>query len=308
MPKHTPHPITGLVPAVLTPFDSGGALNLAAVERVAETLLADGLQAVFVGGTTGEFSSLTIPERMALARRWLEVARGTSLRILVHVGSNSLAEARQLAADAEAVGAAAIATVAPSYVKPRSIDALVGWCAELAAAASSTPFYFYDIPSMTGVSFPMPEFLETAADQIPTLAGLKFTNSDLMAFQRLLRLRDGGFDVVWGFDEYMLAAWVLGAQGAVGSTYNFAAPLYHRIIAAVGVADLAAARDAQFQSVRLIGLMIRYGFLAAAKEVMRVRGIDLGCVRLPNLNLNADQTRSFRHELEEIGFAAMISG
>src|SRR5438067_649712 len=84
-------------------------------------------------------------------------------------------------------------------------------------------------------------------DRIPNLAGLKFTNSDLATFQRLLRLRDGRFDVVWGFDEYLLAALALGAEGAVGSTYNFAAPLYHRIIAALAKGDLAAARAEQFR-------------------------------------------------------------
>src|SRR4051812_10947067 len=155
-------PLTGLVPAVLTPFDAAGELNLAAVERQAELLLRDGVSAVFVGGTTGEFSSMTVDERKALARRWAEVARG-SLRVVVHVGSNCLAESKALAAGAQKHGAAAVATVAPSYVKPQTVEQLVGWCAELSRAAPATPFYFYDIPSMTGVSLPMPEFLDLAA-------------------------------------------------------------------------------------------------------------------------------------------------
>ncbi len=172
-------------------------------------------------------------------------------------------------------------------------------------AAPTTPFYFYDIPIMTGVGFPMTEFLEAALDRIPALAGLKFTNSDLMTFQRLLRLRDGAFDVVWGFDEYLLAALVLGAEGAVGSTYNFAAPLYHRVIAAVRAGDLARARDEQYRSVQLIELMIRFGFLASAKEAMRIRGVDLGPVRAPNANLTLEQVIGLQRELDEIGFGEM---
>ena len=298
MPKLVPHPLVGLTPAVLTPFDAAGGLNLAAVERQAEMLLADGVRSVFVGGTTGEFSSLSVPEREALAGRWFDVARGTALRVVVHVGANALPDARHLAAHAERHGAAAVAAVAPSYVKPKTPAALTDWCRAVAAAAPGTPFYFYDIPAFTGVSLPMPEFFEQFADGIPTLAGVKFSNPDLMAFQRLVHLRGGRFDVVWGFDEYLLAALVLGGEGAVGATYNFAAPLYQRVVDGVRSGDLAAARAAQFRAVELITLLYRYGFLAACKELMRARGLDLGPVRPPQTGLNAAEARAFREELE----------
>lgn len=306
MPKRTPHPLTGLIPAVLTPFDARGGLNLAAVEKQVELLLGDGVAAAFVGGTTGEFSSMTVPERTALARRWLEVAKGTPLRVVVHVGANALPDSEALAADAQAHGAAAVATVAPNYMKPKTPGQLADWCRAVAAAAPATPFYFYDIPLMTGVSFPMPAFLEQYADTIPSLAGLKFTNSDLMALQQLFHLDGGRFDVVWGFDEYLLAAVALGAEGAVGSTYNVAAPLYRRIIDAVKAGDLAAARADQFRSVQLIALLYRYGFLAAAKEAMRARGVDLGPVRQPNANLTPDQAAAVRRELEAWGLAGKV--
>jgi N-acetylneuraminate lyase len=297
-------PLIGLVPAALTPFDSHGELNLHAVEKQVEMFLADGVSASFVAGTTGEFSSLSVAERQALTTRWCEVCRGTKLRVVVHVGANALADAKALARHAEAHGAAAIATVAPNYVKPRTVAQLAEWCAALAAAAPRTPFYFYDIPAMTGVTLPMPEFLANYAKQIPTLAGLKFTNSDLMAFQQLRHIENGRFDVVWGFDEYLLAAAALGAKGAVGSTYNFAAPLYQRILAAVEKGDLAAGRADQYRSVQLIALMQRHGFLAAAKEAMRIRGLDLGPVRSPNPNMTPEQAKSCSAELEAWGVRA----
>ena len=256
-----PHtPLTGLIPATLTPFDPAGELNLAAVEPHAELLAGDGVSAVFVGGTTGEFTALTFEERQSLLKKWAAVARG-SLRVIAHVGANSLHEARALAAQAEELKVSGVAAVAPSYFKPRSVDALVAWCVELAVAAPGTPFYFYDIPSTTGVLLPMPEFLEQAADRIPTFAGVKFSNPDLMAFQRLVNARGGRFDVLFGIDEYLLAAVVLGGQGAVGSSYNFAAPLYHRMLGALKRGDLAAARADQFRSVELIGTLFRFGYL-----------------------------------------------
>ncbi len=239
--------IRGLVAATHTPFHADGELNLAAIERQAEHLLRDGVRAAFIGGTTGECHSLTIAERLALAGRWAEVSRGTDLRLVVHVGSNCLADARELAVQARSLGVAAIAALAPSYFKPGSVDALIDCCTEIARAAPDLPFYFYDIPSMTGVRLPMPEFLAKAADRVPTLAGLKFTNPDLASFQACLRAGDGRFDILWGVDEYLLAALALGAEGAVGSTYNFAAPIYRRLIDAFLRGDLADGQDRAIQ-------------------------------------------------------------
>ncbi|HEY1187129.1 MAG TPA: dihydrodipicolinate synthase family protein, partial [Gemmata sp.] len=262
MRAHTP--FVGLVPAVLTPFDAAGALNLAAVESHAELLARDGVAGVFVGGTTGEFSSLTFDERLSLAARWAEVVKGTPTRLVVHVGANCLADAKRLAEQANRLGAAAIAAVAPSYFKPKSLDVLIQWCEELAAAAPDTPFYFYDIPVLTGVAFPMADFLEQAPAHIPTLAGVKFTNPDLMTFQRLLRAGGGRFDVLFGMDEQLLTAVALGASGAVGSGYNFATPLYNRLLAAARANDFETARAEQYKGVELVAVLMRYGYLAAA--------------------------------------------
>ncbi|MBA4188491.1 MAG: N-acetylneuraminate lyase [Planctomycetaceae bacterium] len=302
MIAHTP--FVGLVPASLTPFTPAGELNLAAVEKQAELFVRDQVAGVFAGGTTGEFSSLTFAERDALTIRWAEVLKGTPVRLLVHVGSNCLAESRALAARAESLGAAAVAMVCPSYLKPRSPEMVIECCRDVANAAPNTPFYFYDIPVLTGVTFPVADWIEAAAERIPSLVGVKFTNPDLMTFQRLMRVCGGQLDVLFGMDEQLLAAASLGCRGAVGSGYNFASPLYHRLLAAVDRGDFAAARDLQFQGVELVALMFRTGYMAAAKELMRMRGVDLGPVRLPLPNITPEQTAAFRSEFERLGGAA----
>jgi N-acetylneuraminate lyase len=297
-------PFVGLVPATLTPFTASGELDLAPVEKQAELLVRDGISAAFVGGTTGEFSSLTLDERLALAKRWAEVLKGTPVRLVVHVGANCLAESRRLAAQAESLGAAAVAMVSPNYFKPKSAEVLIDCCADVAKAAPRTPFYFYDIPSMTGVTFNVADWIDAAAEHIPNLAGVKFTNPDLMTYQRLLRAGGGRFDVLFGMDEQLLAAAALGGRGAVGSGYNFAAPLFHRILAAAAKGDFESARADQFRAVQLIVLMFRLGYLACAKELMRTRGADLGPVRLPQTNLTPEQLATLHRELEQIGGAA----
>lgn len=296
------HPLHGLVPAVHTPFHDDGSLHLAMVERQAAHLLANDIRTTFIGGSTGESHSLTLEERKLLATRWAEVVRGTSLKLVVHVGSNCLSDARTLAAQAEQLGAVAISALAPSYFRPRDLDALVACCAEIAGAAPATPFYFYDIPVLTGVVFSMPDFLARAGERVPTLAGIKFTNSDLMSYQLCRHAQGGRFDIPYGTDEWLLAALALGAKGAVGSSFNFGAPLYQRMIRAFEHGDLETARQEQFRSVQLIKALAARGYMASAKALMAMLGVDVGPPRLPNSQLSAEQILSLRAELEQIGF------
>jgi N-acetylneuraminate lyase len=299
--------LIGLTAATHTPFHRDGSLNLAVVEQQAAHLLAQQVTTVFIGGSTGESHSLSLDERRALSQRWSEVARGTALRVVVHVGSNCLTDAKALAAQAQQLGAVAISALAPSYFKPRSLDALVACAADIAAAAPTTPFYFYDIPVLTGVNFSMPEFLTLAQERIPTLAGIKFTNPDLMAFQLCFRADGGRWDVPFGCDEFLLAALALGAKGAVGSSFNFAAPVYQRLILAFERGDITTARDQQFQSVRLIQLLASYGYMGAAKAVMSMLGVPVGPARLPNGNLSAEQVTELRAKLDALGFFEWVA-
>ena len=295
-------PLTGLVAAAHTPFKADGTLNLAVVEQQAAHLIKNKVATVFVGGSTGESHSLALDERRQLAERWSAVTRGTPLGLVVHIGSNCLADARTLAVQAQQLGAQAIAMLSPSYFKPRDLTALIGCCAEVAAAAPETPFYFYDIPSMTGTNFSMPDFLAQAPEKIPTLAGLKYTNSNLMDYQLCLHAEGGRFDIAYGCDEWILAALALGAKGGVGSSYNFAAPVYQRLFAAFAAGDLAVAQAEQFRAVQLIRLLASFGFMGASKAVMTMLGVDVGPARLPNGTLTAGQIQKLRTELEQLVF------
>jgi N-acetylneuraminate lyase len=307
MPLKPAHPLHGLVVAAHTPFHADGSLNLAAVEKQAAHYLRHDLTRVFAGGTTGECHSLTLEERRALAQRWSEVIRGTTLKLVLHVGSNCLEDCRELAAQAQKIGAAAVAAFAPGYFKPRDLDTLVAWCAEVAGAAPEIPFYFYDIPALTGVNFPMPDFLARGSSRIPTLAGIKFTNPDLLAYQFVLRADDGAWDVPFGLDEHLLGALAMGARGAVGSGYSFAAPIYTRLLSAFRAGDLVRAREEQFRGAQLVQALSGLGYLGASKALMEMLGVPVGMARLPNTNPAADQLTALRGRLEKLGFFEWIA-
>jgi N-acetylneuraminate lyase len=180
---------------------------------------------------------------------------------------------------------------------------LVASCAMVAKAAPRTPFYYYDIPGMTGISgFPVDEFLKAASPLIPNLAGVKYSNPDLDAMRRAQLLEGGRFDLPYGIDERFLLALRAGATAGVGSTYNFnAGPLLRTIAAhAKGNATLAEAEQAKVQPV--VDILAKRGYMGAAKALMGHLGVPLGPARLPNGNPDAAETKKMIGELDAIGF------
>ena len=123
-----------------------------------------------------------------------------------------------------------------------------------------------------------------------------------MAYQFCLRLGGGHWDLPFGVDEHFLGALAMGARGAVGSGFNFAAPIYRRLLAAFGRGDLEAARVEQFRGAQLVQVLVRYGYMGGAKAVMEMLGVPVGPARLPNTSLDVAQKARLRAELETLGF------
>jgi N-acetylneuraminate lyase len=298
-----PGVLTGLIPACHTPYSRDGQLDLAIVERQAALFREMGLRGVFVAGTTGEFASLTLDERKRLCERWIEVA-GDSMRVAVHVGDNCQLNAIELAAHARSAGVAAVALAPPSYFKPATVQDLVEYCVRIAAEVEPLPFYYYHIPCMSGVRLSMTEFLYEARFRIPNLRGLKFSHDDLVDLQGCVAFERGAYDVLFGFDESLLAGLCLGARGAVGCSYNFAGRHYQRLIRAFESGDLAAARAAQAQASDMVKTLASFGFIAASKMVMAQLGVDCGPVRPPLRNLTPPQVDALVGKLTSFdGFA-----
>ena len=182
-------PLHEFVAATHSPFRADGALALEVIPIQAAFLAANGVRTVFVSGTTGECHSMTCDERVALSEAWAAAGPAHGLQVIAHVGSHAIEDARRLARTAGTLGLSGISTLAPSYFKPRTLTDLIDWCAAIAAEAPALPFYYYDIPSMTQVSFPIELFLVEAAARIPTLAGVKVSNPDLVVLPARPRRR-----------------------------------------------------------------------------------------------------------------------
>jgi N-acetylneuraminate lyase len=290
-----------LIAATVTSFDESGEVCTNVIGPMIDRLIESGVDGLYVCGSTGEGMSLTCDERKRVVEATVEAADGR-VPVVVQVGHNSLKDARELAEHAALNGAAAISATCPSYFKIGETETLVVSMAEIAKVAPQTPFYYYHIPSLTGSPIDVVEFLRRGGDEIATLAGLKYTDTLLHQFQQCMRLDGGRFNVLWGCDEMLLGALATGAGGAIGSTYNIAAPLYQSLIAAFAAGETGSAQDLQSRSVEMVNVMKGYPFHAALKAIMQMLGMPGGACRLPLRDLTGDEAKRLRKQLESIGF------
>lgn len=300
--------LEGLIAAPFTPMHADGSLNLELVPRYYEMLKANGVKGAFICGSTGEGVSLTIQERKEMALAWGDCTRhDPDFTVMTLLGGTSIAECRELALQARDAGLEAVSFTAPFYFKPASVALLAEACRAIAAAVPELPFYYYHIPVLTGVNFPMIELLQAVDGKVPNFAGIKYTHEDFMDYLSCLHFREGKYDMLWGRDENMLPALSLGAKGSVGSTFNYAAPLYHELMSAFREGDLARAAALQQRSIDMIRLLGKYGGIATGKAYMKLMGLDCGEFRLPVRNMTPEEFTLFRAEAEALPFRSICS-
>lgn len=299
-----PRLLSGLVAAVFTPMYADGTLALGTVPRALGFTLDQGADGIFVCGSTGECPSLTIDERMRVAEAYVsardESEAHCSVPVVVQVGHDSLREAGRLAAHAASIGADAIGVVPPSYFPAPPLEGLTASLAELAAAAPTTPMYYYHIPRLTRVGTRMIDLLERAEAELPSLVGIKFSSFELDDLLRCVHFADRRYDILFGSDEMLLAGLSMGASGAVGSTYNFLGPHYRRVIEAFEAGDIARAQEHQLRVTRMVHAILAAGGASAIKAAMGLLGVDCGPPRLPQVAVAPERAEELRRELRAL--------
>ena len=294
-----------LIAATFTPFTISGDVNLGLVPALVANLRRNGVQGAFICGTTGESASLLLEEKTQLIESYAPY-QAPDFKVLVMLAGTNQREAIQLAKSAVDNSLYGVAVTAPYYFRPSSATQMIDYLEPIAEAAFPLPLYFYHIPILTRVELSMLDLLAAVSDRIPNFAGIKYTHNDLMEFNRCLRFQEGRFDILWGWDELFLAGLSMGAKGAVGSTYNFAAPLYLAIRKAFDERDFERALNLQEKSIDFISLYGKYGGPAAGKAILKFCGLDCGSFRSPVLALSQEQEVTFKKELTDIGFFSFI--
>ena len=267
----------GIIPAFYACYDANGAINPAAVREMTRWFIEQGVQGLYVGGSSGECIYQSKEDRKITLENVMAVAKG-KLTIIAHVACNNTADSQELAAHAESLGVDAIAAIPPIYFKLPPY-AIAKYWNDISAAAPNTDFVIYNIPQLAGVALTIPLLKEMLKN--PRVIGVKNSSP---ATQDIQMFADEGCIVFNGPDEQLISGLVMGAIGGIGGTYGAMPKLYVKLYELVKAGDLATALEIQNDCCRIIyklcsGHGNMYGMI---KESLRRLGApDCGSVRAP---------------------------
>lgn len=228
--------LTGSIPALVTPFQSGGAIDLVAFAALVDWHLAEGSSGLVVGGSTGESGALEAFELAALLEVALRRCQGR-IPVIAGAGAAATHKAIALAQLARAVGANAVLAVTPFYCRPTQAGLHAHYCA--LADAGGLPVIVYNVPSRTGVDL-QPQTVAALAVH-PQIVGVKEAVADPQRMQALLAVRKPGFAILSGDDATALRALKAGADGVISVIANVAPRLMAELCAYGHGTDMQAA-------------------------------------------------------------------
>ena len=275
-------PFDGIFTALLTPFDANNEINEKQLEKLVLHNLKLGVRGFYVGGSTAEAFLLSTDERKQIMDVVAQTAPDATL--IAHIGSLNEAEATVLAAHAEKSGYDAISSVAPYYYKFSPAE-IRGYYFRLAESVS-LPMLVYHFPAFSGVSMgveEMSKFLDS-----DRFLGIKYTSNDFFMLEQC-KTRYPGKIVYNGYDETFLAGLAMGADGAIGSTFNLMAEKFIKIRQLFAENKVAEAQAVQKEANAVIKALCKVGVMQGEKAVMDALGFDMGPARAPFGPLTQEQ-------------------
>jgi 4-hydroxy-tetrahydrodipicolinate synthase len=274
----------GLMPAMVTPFDERGELDLAATEAVIERFIEAGVSGISPLGSTGEASHLTSDERKRFAEEVVSIAAGR-VPIVIGVGFSGTRETEELARHAQEAGADAVLVVSPFYWKVGE-EALFRHFATVAEAVD-IPVVIYNLPMLTGIDL-SPSLVARIAAECPNAVGLKDTvteyNHVVGVLQKVKPVRPD-FSVLCGWEDLILPSLLAGADGSICAFANVAPELFVNLVEAAQSGDLTRAAELHRKVLTLVTLGTHSDpAMGAIKVAMNKLGVPISpAVRGPAL-------------------------
>lgn len=281
--------LKGIMPALMTAFDTATeSISKENTAALVKKLKLAGVHGFYVGGSSGEMVLCSVKERMELLETVMEASG--DLTVIAHTGAMSTADAILLSRHAESSGADAISSVTPLYYK-YSFREIKHYYSRLCEAVN-IPVIIYNIPALTGTALDFGQLSELLS--IDGVGGMKFTSSD---FFLLNRLKQEFPDKVFynGCDEMLLSGLSAGADGGIGTTYNFMPEMFLSIFELFNNGRMKEANAVQSMANKIIAEVVSKGTLSASKQMICFSGLDYGVCREPLLPL--DETE--KNELYE---------
>lgn len=280
----------GIFTALLTPFDKNNKVNEKELEKLVKFNLEKGVKGFYVGGSTAEAFLLSTDERKQIMDVVKSCAKNATL--IAHIGSVNEGEATELALHAKKIGYDVISSVAPFYYK-FTFEEIKNYYFRLADAAQ-LPMLVYHFPAFSGVNMGINEMRQFLEDD--RFAGIKYTSNDFFTLEQC----KSNFPekiVYNGFDEMFLSGLSMGADGGIGSTYNFMADKFVKIQELFEAGEIKAAQEIQKQANKIITILCKIGVMQAEKEVLNMLGFDFGVCRHPFGEPTAEQKELIAKEI-----------
>lgn len=264
----------GIFTALLTPFDKNHKVNEKELEKLVKFNIEKGVTGFYVGGSTAEAFLLSTDERKQI----MDVVKSAAPNhiLIAHIGSINELEAKELGKHAQKLSYDLVSSVAPFYYK-FSFNEIKDYYFRL-AEASQLPMLVYHFPAFSGVNMGVNEMSEFLSDD--RFIGIKYTSNDFFTLEQC-KTRFPDKIVYNGFDEMFLAGLSMGADGGIGSTYNFMADKFVKIQNLFKNNNIEEAQQIQKEANRIITILCKIGVMQAEKEVLNQLGFDFGNCRPP---------------------------
>ncbi|RXX31042.1 N-acetylneuraminate lyase [Klebsiella aerogenes] len=255
--------LRGVMPALLTPFDAQQNIDRASLRRLVRFNIEQGVDGVYVGGSTGEAFVQSLSEREEVLEIVAEEAKG-KITLIAHVGCVSTAESQQLAAAAKRYGFDAVSAVTPFYY-PFSFEEHCDHYRAIIDSADGIPMVVYNIPALSGVKLTLEQINQLVT--LPGVGALKQTSGDLYQMEQIRRAHPE-LVLYNGYDEIFASGLLAGADGGIGSTYNIMAWRYLGVVQALKEGDTAKAQQLQHECNKVIDLLVKVGVFRGLKTVL----------------------------------------
>ena len=275
-------PITGSIPALVTPMLADGSVDYDTLRKLIDWHIAEGTDCIGVVGTTGESPTVNVEEHREIIRVSVEQAKGR-VPIMAGCGANSTAEAIELAKFAKSVGADCQLQVVPYYNKPTQ-EGLYQHFKAIAEAVPDLPIILYNVPGRSVADMQHDTVLRLA--QVPGIVGIKEATGNIERAQWLIRDLPKDFAVYSGDDPTAVALMLCGGKGNVSVTANLAPRLMHELCVAAIAGDVKKAMDIQFKLMPVHKNLFVEANPIPVKWAMARIGLCGGALRLPMTELS----------------------
>ena len=287
----------GIFTALLTPFNDDYSINEESLKKLVKFNLDNGVQGFYVGGSTGESMIMSEEERNRVFRIVRDACDG-AVPMIAHVGAISTDSAINMALEAKMLGYDAISAVAPFYYG-FPLEAIKKYYYDIVSAADM-PMFIYNFPAGNGFGLTAPVAKEMF-EHDGRFMGIKHTSNDLFALKQFKQSIDN-ITVFNGYDEVCLAGLSMGADGAIGSTYNFMGKRFVALYNAFLSGNMEEAKKLQDEGCEIITEMCKYGVFQCEKEILTQMGIPMGNCRRPFLPISNDGKKAVTKILENYEF------